>query len=66
MAATLFALIGMRNAAPGAPPIGSLIDYASFFWAEAIVAASLAVTAWSGIRSEHAAFLREQARDRER
>ena len=66
MAATLFALIGMRNAAPGAPPIGSLIDYASFFWAEAIVAASLVVTAWSGIRSEHAAFLREQARDRER
>src|SRR5450755_4582379 len=32
MAATLFALIGMRNAAPGSPPIGSLIDYAAFFW----------------------------------
>ncbi|MGH8921284.1 MAG: DUF4436 family protein, partial [Actinomycetes bacterium] len=27
MAATLFALVGFRNAAPGLPPIGSLIDY---------------------------------------
>ncbi|MFE7529664.1 DUF4436 family protein [Kitasatospora sp. NPDC057542] len=53
MAASLFALIGMRNAAPGAPPIGSLIDYVAFFWAEGIIAASLACTAWSGIRTEH-------------
>ncbi|MFI6158120.1 DUF4436 family protein [Kitasatospora sp. NPDC051170] len=53
MAASLFALIGMRNAAPGTPPIGSLIDYLAFFWAEGIIAASLACTAWSGIRTEH-------------
>ncbi|MFJ9694271.1 DUF4436 family protein [Kitasatospora sp. NPDC101183] len=53
MAASLFALIGMRNAAPGSPPIGSLIDYLAFFWAEGIIAASLACTAWSGIRTEH-------------
>ncbi|MFJ4192181.1 DUF4436 family protein [Kitasatospora sp. NPDC089509] len=53
MAASLFALIGMRNAAPGAPPIGSLMDYLAFFWAEGIIAASLACTAWSGIRTEH-------------
>ncbi|MFB7125752.1 DUF4436 family protein [Kitasatospora sp. NPDC056273] len=53
MAASLFALIGMRNAAPGAPPIGSLIDYVAFFWAEGLIAASLACTAWSGIRTEH-------------
>lgn len=38
MAATLFALVGMRNAAPGGPPIGSPIDYIAFFWAEAIIA----------------------------
>lgn len=61
MAATLFALIGMRNAAPGAPPIGSLIDYASFFWAEAIVAASLTYVAVTGIRAERAA-IRSQTR----
>ncbi|MGW6913043.1 DUF4436 family protein [Kitasatospora sp. NPDC054939] len=53
MAATLFALIGMRNAAPGSPPIGSLIDYVAFFWAEGIIAASLAVTVVSGSRIEH-------------
>ena len=56
MAATLFALIGMRNAAPGSPPIGSLIDYAAFFWAEAIVAGSLTYVAATGIRAERAAI----------
>jgi len=63
MAATLFALVGMRNAAPGSPPIGSLIDYASFFWAEAIVAASLTYVAVRGIRQEHATL---RTGDRER
>ncbi|AUG80505.1 hypothetical protein CFP65_5823 [Kitasatospora sp. MMS16-BH015] len=53
MAATLFALIGMRNAAPGSPPIGSLMDYVSFFWAEGIIAASLVFTVVSGSRVEH-------------
>ncbi|MER7755834.1 DUF4436 family protein [Kitasatospora sp. NPDC097643] len=53
MAASLFALIGMRNAAPGSPPIGSLMDYVAFFWAEGIIAASLTWTAWCGIRTEH-------------
>ncbi|MEV7026152.1 DUF4436 family protein [Kitasatospora sp. NPDC093558] len=53
MAASLFALIGMRNAAPGSPPIGSLMDYLAFFWAEGIIAASLACTVLSGIRTEH-------------
>jgi Domain of unknown function (DUF4436) len=62
MAATIFALVGLRNAAPGSPPIGSLIDYASFFWAEAIVAGSLTFVAVRGIRQEHAAL---RARDRE-
>ncbi|MGW3044317.1 DUF4436 family protein [Kitasatospora sp. NPDC001159] len=60
MAATIFALIGMRNAAPGSPPIGSLIDYVAFFWAEGIIAASLTCTVLSGIRTEH-----QQRRERE-
>lgn len=37
----LFALLPLRNAMPGAPPIGCLADYMSFFWAEAITAATL-------------------------
>lgn len=61
MAATLFALVGLRNAAPEGPPIGSLIDYASFFWAEAIIAASLAVVVVTGIRAEHAAAAKERS-----
>ncbi|MFJ9454118.1 DUF4436 family protein [Kitasatospora sp. NPDC101447] len=52
MAATLFALIGMRNAAPGSPPIGSLIDYVAFFWAEGIIAACLTFTVVAGTRVE--------------
>jgi hypothetical protein len=52
MAATLFALVGLRNAAPGSPPIGSLMDYLAFFWAEGIIAASLACTVAIGIRTE--------------
>ncbi|KRB77479.1 hypothetical protein ASE03_00080 [Kitasatospora sp. Root187] len=51
MAATLFALVGLRNAARGAPPIGSVIDYVAFFWAEGIIAASLACTVAFGLRS---------------
>ncbi|MFD0574689.1 DUF4436 family protein [Kitasatospora gansuensis] len=53
MAATLFALVGLRNAAPGSPPIGSVIDYVAFFWAEGIIAASLACTVAFGLRVEH-------------
>lgn len=52
MATTLFALISLRNAAPGAPPIGSLIDYTAFFWAEAITAGALVATALAGILLE--------------
>ncbi|MGW7585176.1 DUF4436 family protein [Kitasatospora sp. NPDC054768] len=39
--------------APGSPPSGSLIDYVAFFRAEGVIAAGLACTAWSGIRTEH-------------
>ncbi|MFF2115754.1 DUF4436 family protein [Kitasatospora sp. NPDC058184] len=52
MAATLFALVGMRNAAPGSPPIGSLLDYAAFFWAELLVAVGLTMVVVRGARIE--------------
>ncbi|MER7846412.1 DUF4436 family protein [Kitasatospora sp. NPDC096077] len=54
MAATLFALVGMRNAAPGSPPIGSLLDYAAFFWAELLVAVGLTMVVVRGARVEGA------------
>lgn len=41
MGAMIFAFVGFRSAAPGAPPIGSLLDILAFFWAELIVAVSL-------------------------
>ncbi|GAA1227140.1 DUF4436 domain-containing protein [Kitasatospora nipponensis] len=56
MAATLFALVGLRNAAPGSPPIGCLMDYVAFFWAEGIIAAGLTCTAAFGIRAERHAM----------
>ncbi|MEV7415424.1 DUF4436 family protein [Streptomyces sp. NPDC089919] len=52
MAATLFALAGFRGTAPGGPPMGSLLDYTSFLWAEAIISACLIAVAASGIHSE--------------
>ncbi|MFJ9697861.1 DUF4436 family protein [Kitasatospora sp. NPDC101183] len=61
MAATLFALVGMRNAAPGSPPVGSLMDYVAFFWAEGIIAASLAFTVVAGTRVEHRRRRAEEA-----
>lgn len=52
MGALLFALIPLRNAVPGNPPIGSVIDFASFFIAEAIISISLISTVWNGYRHE--------------
>jgi hypothetical protein len=43
MGALLFALVPLRNAMPAVPPIGVLSDFISFFWAEIIVAVSLAI-----------------------
>lgn len=54
MAATLFALTAFRNAAPGSPPVGSILDYAAYLWAELIVAISLVVTTAAAIRAERA------------
>lgn len=41
LAGILFALIPLRNAVPGSPPVGSIIDFGSFFIAEAIISLSL-------------------------
>lgn len=55
MAASLFALAGYRNTAPGQPPIGCLLDYTVFLWAEAIVVFSMVYAVLRGTRVEVAA-----------
>ncbi|MEX0171276.1 DUF4436 domain-containing protein [Streptomyces sp. LMG1-1-1.1] len=55
MAATLFALAAFRNTAPGAPPIGSLLDYIAFLWAETVIAFCLVTVVASGFRNERRA-----------
>jgi Domain of unknown function (DUF4436) len=53
MAATLFALAGLRNTAPGSPPIGCVLDYASFFWAELLTAVGVVtVSAWGVVTEQ--------------
>jgi Domain of unknown function (DUF4436) len=52
MAAMLFALIPLRNAVPGNPPIGSVIDFASFFIAETVIAVALIGSVVIGYRTE--------------
>ncbi|EPD63787.1 hypothetical protein HMPREF1211_02914 [Streptomyces sp. HGB0020] len=53
MAGSLFALVGLRNAASGNPPNGSLLDYAAFYWAEALIALSLTWLVLHGVLVEH-------------
>ncbi|WP_019502225.1 DUF4436 family protein [Pseudanabaena sp. PCC 6802] len=43
MGALLFALPAVRNIQPGVPPVGTLTDFLSFFWAETIIAASMGI-----------------------
>ncbi|MFI8257850.1 DUF4436 family protein [Streptomyces filamentosus] len=52
MAATLFALAAFRNTAPGTPPIGCLMDYVAFLWAETIVALCLVTSVVTGFKAE--------------
>ncbi|MFC0438659.1 DUF4436 family protein [Kutzneria buriramensis] len=52
MGALLFALVPLRNAVPGGPPIGSVIDFAAFFIAEALISLSLICTVVIGYRVE--------------
>ena len=53
MTASLFALAAFRNVAPGSPPIGSLLDYTAFFWAEVIIALSVFGSVVVGAAVEH-------------
>lgn len=48
----LFALIPLRDAVPGDPPIGSLIDFAAYFIAEGVVSISMIVTILHGYHIE--------------
>ncbi|MFF8840230.1 DUF4436 domain-containing protein [Streptomyces sp. NPDC015130] len=52
MAATLFAMAAFRNTAPGAPPIGCLLDYIAFLWAETLVAYCLVTVVVTGFAAE--------------
>ena len=48
LGAMIFALPALRNALPGAPPLGVRADIFIFFWAElgAIIALCLFIAAW--------------------
>lgn len=52
MAAMLFALVPLRNAVPGNPPIGSVIDFGSFFIAAITISVSLVTCVLVGYRSQ--------------
>jgi hypothetical protein len=43
----IFGLPALRNIQPGVPPVGALIDYVTFIWAELIVAASAVIIVWT-------------------
>ncbi|MGW6939714.1 DUF4436 family protein [Streptomyces xanthophaeus] len=51
MAATLFALSAFRNSAPGTPPIGCVLDWFAFLWAETVIALCLIVVVVTGVRT---------------
>ncbi|MFF0479090.1 DUF4436 family protein [Streptomyces sp. NPDC004284] len=51
MAATLFALAAFRNTAPGTPPIGCVLDWFAFLWAETIIALCLIAVVVTGVRT---------------
>nr|WSX48512.1 DUF4436 domain-containing protein [Streptomyces sp. NBC_00974] len=51
MAATLFALSAFRNNAPGTPPIGCVMDWFAFLWAETIIALCLIAVVITGVRT---------------
>ena len=43
----IFGLPALRNIQPGVPPVGALVDYVTFIWAELIVAASAVIIMWT-------------------
>jgi hypothetical protein len=46
MGALLFALPAVRNIQPGIPPVGTLTDFLSFFWAESLIAISVVIMSY--------------------
>ncbi|MFB7369525.1 DUF4436 family protein [Streptomyces sp. NPDC056222] len=60
MAATLFALSAFRNTAPGTPPIGCVLDWFAFLWAETIIALCLIAVVITSVRT---ALRRDHAHD---
>ncbi|WP_324612149.1 DUF4436 family protein, partial [Streptomyces sp. XY593] len=51
MAATLFALSAFRNTAPGSPPIGCVLDWFAFLWAETVIALCVIAVVLTGVRT---------------
>ncbi|MCX5588338.1 DUF4436 family protein [Streptomyces erythrochromogenes] len=51
MAATLFALSAFRNTAPGSPPIGCVLDWFAFLWAESVIALCVIAVVLAGVRT---------------
>ncbi|MER5203761.1 DUF4436 family protein [Streptomyces sp. NPDC002825] len=51
MAATLFALAAFRNTAPGTPPIGCVLDWFAFLWAETVIGLCLITVVITGVRT---------------
>jgi hypothetical protein len=43
----IFGLPALRNIQPGVPPVGALVDYITFIWAELIVASSAVIIVWT-------------------
>ena len=43
----IFGLPALRNIQPGVPPVGAIVDYVAFIWAELIVAASAIIIVWT-------------------
>ncbi|HWD01352.1 MAG TPA: DUF4436 family protein [Amycolatopsis sp.] len=64
MAASLFALASFRDAAPGSPPIGTLLDYTAFLWAELVVALSVFASVVAGAVAERLASRHHDSRKR--
>ncbi|WP_234348833.1 DUF4436 family protein [Streptomyces sp. IGB124] len=51
MAAALFALSAFRNTAPGSPPIGCVLDWFAFLWAETVIALCVIAVVLTGVRT---------------
>jgi hypothetical protein len=54
LAATLFAIPGIRNGMPTTPPVGTLADFLVFFWALMIIGLCLVAAALSWLRNSGA------------